>query len=152
MDCMPDGCLVGDGRCPVLGEVPWPGPVPEQDGRAERSTMGDARERAIEAGSEAMATFKGGWDRRAIAVTVLDAVERIILDDAFRAWRAVDEQVYADYQVGVRRTVVADLRAKVEALPKVTASEGIGPWNVGYRAAVDDLLSLLDDGAIDDAT
>jgi LmbE family N-acetylglucosaminyl deacetylase len=26
MDCMPDGCLVGDGQCPVLGQVPWPGP------------------------------------------------------------------------------------------------------------------------------
>jgi hypothetical protein len=33
MDCMPDRCLVGDGQCPVLGEVPWPESKPAMTDR-----------------------------------------------------------------------------------------------------------------------
>lgn len=44
----------------------------------------------------------------------------------------------------IRWDQVKRIRRVIHNLPKDTASEGIGPWNEGYQAAIDDILDLLE--------
>jgi hypothetical protein len=100
----------------------------------------DTRARAIEAGARALRDWMGYRVateslRRKVAA-VVDAVEPII--------RADERAETIREEMALRRRVLLNLRAQVEALPSTSLVSAVEVWNGEYVVRLRDVLALLD--------